>query len=129
MVRAHALRTTGSRIDVLACLLAARRALSHNDIEERLKENRQIDRTSIYRILEWLTKKQLAHKLIGDDGIWRFVAEAQEEVHNHAHFQCVQCGKMTCLAGDMPLQAIPLPSGHRLQQIELTVKGYCPDCH
>ncbi|MEO6565537.1 MAG: transcriptional repressor [Casimicrobiaceae bacterium] len=123
-------RATRTRIDVLATLIAAERALTHHEIEARLEQGREVDRVTLYRVLDWLTAQGLAHKLSGDDRVWRFSFTDSVTVaggHAHAHFQCSDCGKVICLA-EARLPAISLPRGFRRRAVEVTVKGSCDQC-
>ncbi len=123
-------RATRSRIDVLATLIAAQRALTHNEIEARLGPSRDVDRVTLYRVLDWLTSQGLAHKLSGDDRVWRFSISGHGDAsggHAHAHFQCSYCGKVICL-DEAQLSPIALPRGFHRREVEVTVKGSCDEC-
>jgi len=122
-------RQTRARREVLGALLAARQALSHHELERRLKHGHDVDRVTLYRVLEWLTAKGLAHKLAGDDRVWRYSATGHAHVHgrSHAHFECSSCGKVICL-DEARLPEIPLPAGYRRRAVEITVKGRCDGC-
>jgi Fur family ferric uptake transcriptional regulator len=130
---AHALlagrgaRATRARIDVLATLLASGEALSHHDIEARLPRGHDIDRVTLYRVLDWLTGQGLAHRIAGDDRVGRFSAAGRAGEGAHAHFQCNDCGRVVCLE-QAPVPAIPLPAGFRRAEVEVTVKGTCDAC-
>lgn len=117
-------RITPWRVKVLQVLLDAQRPLSHQDVLAVLEDD--ADRVTVYRVLEWLTETGLAHKLAGDDRVWRFsVAPAP---HRHAHFHCHVCGHFYCLedvSADLP---VTLPSGFAAEAVEITVKGICADC-
>ena len=123
-------RMTRQRVEVLAVLLAARRALTHHEIEGRVNRGAGMDRVTVYRVLEWLTSHHLAHKIAGDDRIWRFNAASDEpeRSHSHAHFKCNDCGEVICLDEATAARSVPLPSGYHPQEIELTVKGLCVGC-
>ncbi len=121
-------RVTRQRVEVLAVLLAARRALTHHEIEARVNRGLGMDRVTIYRVLEWLTARELAHRIAGDDRVWRFSAADEEHAQRHAHFKCNDCGEVICLDRSVTARSIPLPSGYRSQEIELTVKGICAGC-
>lgn len=133
VARAHALladrgaRVTRARIDVFAVLLAAHEALSHHDVERRLARRHDIDRVTLYRVLEWLTAQGLAHKVAGEDRVWRFSAAGQRESGTHAHFQCSDCGRVICL-DEARVPAIALPTGFRRREVEVTVRGTCDAC-
>lgn len=127
-VRATGARMTRPRIMVLAVLLEAERALTHTDVESRLPRATDVDRVTIYRVLEWLTEQGLAHKIAGDDRVWRFNAAAHAHEGPHAHFQCSDCGKVICLDEAQARPAVKLPTGYKQQQVELTIKGLCAQC-
>jgi Fur family ferric uptake transcriptional regulator len=128
LVRRHAERVTRSRVAVLAVLLAAPRALTHHEVHRSLGRARRVDRVTLYRVLDWLVARGLAHKISGDDRVWRFNAAEDEPARRHAHFECNDCGKVICLEKVPVARSIPLPSGYRPQAVELTVKGLCGDC-
>lgn len=121
-------RVTRPRIEVLAVLLAARRALTHHEIERQVNRSQSIDRVTIYRVLEWLTARELAHRIAGEDRVWRFNAAEAEHEQRHAHFQCNDCGDVICLDKEVTARNIPLPLGYHPQAVELTVKGLCAEC-
>lgn len=122
-------RNTEARRNVLACLIAAGRALSHAEIETRLAAT-DLDRVTLYRVLEWLVEHALAHRvggLSGFDRAMRFAFSRPEAGHAHAHFQCVQCGTTMCL-DEVAVPALAVPGGIELQGIELAAFGYCAAC-
>jgi len=122
-------RLTRARVEVLATLLDAGEALTHHDVERRLRRGHDVDRVTLYRVLDWLTEQGLAHKLSGEDRVWRFSAAGhrQERGAGHAHFECSSCGKVICLdRGRLP--SIPLPAGYRRSDVEVTIKGSCDRC-
>ena len=121
-------RVTPARTAALACLLEAREALTHHDVEKRLAKHGDVDRVTLYRVLEWLTAEGLAHKVSGDDRVWRFSAAGHDlPGHAHAHFQCSECGKVVCL-DEARVPAIAVPAGYRRREVEITVKGSCDAC-
>jgi Fur family ferric uptake transcriptional regulator len=127
LLAARGARATRARIDVLAVLLASGDALSHHDVERRLPRGHGIDRVTLYRVLEWLTAQGVAHKVAGDDRIWRFSTAGRDGEGAHAHFQCSDCGRVICLDRAL-VPVIPLPAGFRRAEVEVTVKGTCDAC-
>jgi len=121
-------RVTSLRIEVLAVLLQAGRALTHQELERMLASSRGIDRVTLYRVLDWLVQYGLAHRIATGDRAWRFDAVDPEQGHRHAHFQCSDCGAVVCLddVGEPP--GVRLPAGFRAHEVELTVKGTCAHC-
>lgn len=128
LIRLTGDRLTSARVQVLAALLGAERALTHNEIKSRLDKAHGINRVTVYRVLEWLTDKKIAHKISGDDRIWRFNVMAEEQGIEHPHFVCNACGRVLCLgATDKPL-ALDLPVGFEPLHVETTIKGLCDLC-
>ena len=122
-------RATPIRIRVLGILLAKQQAVSHEEIAcVGLGDNRAIDRVTLYRVLEWLNKKNLVHKIASDDRKWRFLANITAQLYQHAHFKCTACKKIICLDGLKTEYKKALPDGYQLEEIELTVKGLCVAC-
>ncbi len=137
-LRAASVRVTGARLKVLAALLDAQRALSHHEVQEAFAE---MDRVTLYRALDCLTDAGLAHKITGDDRVFRFSAGAEHDGtdgparhHQHGHFKCTRCAKVFCLdsIGEAGLleNALreSLGKGFRSHDIEFTIKGWCADC-
>ena len=105
------MRVTAARINVLATLMAARHAFSHQDMQEAFTE---MDRVTLYRALDCLINAGLAHKIAGDDRIFRYSAGVERPEwgivttatpqrydpllqHQHIHFKCTRCAKVFCL--------------------------------
>ncbi len=119
---------TPARLAVLETLLDADRTLSHHEVDEALrKRSRYCDRVTLYRVLEWLVRRGLAHKIAGVDRVWRFNA-ADHELHPHAHFQCTRCKRVYCLEELEPDLAFKLPPGFRYEHADLKLQGACADC-
>ena len=114
---------------MLAALLRADEALTHHEVERRLRRGQDVDRVTLYRVLEWLTEQGLVHKVSGEDRIWRFSAAGHRPARGggHAHFECRSCGKVICL-DQTRLPSIPLPAGYRRRNVEVTIKGSCDQC-
>ncbi|XZG70549.1 Fur family transcriptional regulator [Chitinibacteraceae bacterium HSL-7] len=117
-------RITPWRVRVLTLLLSTQHPLSHQDVLNALGPD--ADRVTVYRILDWLTEVELAHKLAGDDRIWRFAAAPTP--HHHAHFHCQRCGRFYCLEDVSTDPPAALPPGFAAESVEITVKGICAAC-
>ena len=128
MIRHAGGRITSGRVRVLGVLLAEKQAISHYEIEQRIGKRNPMDRVTLYRILEWLDKKGLAHKVISGDRKWRYRTNIYTGSHQHAHFKCSSCATVICLKDIKADYEWPLPSGYQSQEVELTVKGLCAEC-
>jgi len=106
-LREASVRITSARVKVLAALLGARCAFSHQDMQDSFVD---MDRVTLYRALDCLTDAGLAHKIAGDDRIFRYSAGTEHgstadsahhpAQHQHGHFKCTRCGKVFCLDGN-----------------------------
>lgn len=128
MIRKTRKRLTRPRVEVLAVLLAAERALSHHEVERRMKRALAIDRVTVYRVLDWLGEQGLAHKIAGEDRIWRYNAAGHVHSQSHAHFQCGRCGSVICLDESDEKLRVRIPRGFVPHEIVLMVKGFCSSC-
>ena len=144
-LRDSRVRVTDARVKVLAALLGAPYAYSHQDVQDTLAD---MDRVTLYRALDCLTDAGLAHKIAGDDRVFRYnaAAEAHEHgdksapQHRHGHFKCTRCARVFCIdsmdaSADAALRKelqsalrAALGRDFRSHDIELTIKGWCADC-
>lgn len=117
-------RVTKPRLETLAALLSSNKALSHGDLRKLFPT---MDRVSLYRSLEWLLDHQLVYR-IETNGQHLYNANDQHHTHHHhPHFCCNKCGLSTCLS-DPNETVINVPSGFKITEIELIVKGLCSNC-
>lgn len=120
-------RVTRPRVAILAALLGSDRALSHHEVEKHVNRAFGIDRVTVYRVLDWLSAHGLAHKIAGEDRVWRYNAAANAH-RSHAHFQCERCSVVICLDEPRRGLRVRVPRGFVSHEIALTVKGYCAGC-
>ena len=133
-LRGASVRITAARVKVLAALLDAGRAFSHQDVQDAFAD---MDRVTLYRALDCLTDAGLAHKIAGDDRVFRYSAGADHgnlPHHQHGHFKCTRCAKVFCLDSITEADTLQtalqqsLGKGFRSHEIEFTIKGWCADC-
>jgi len=121
------LRRTRDRGRVLALLLDASRPLTHQELSRRLPD---MDRVTLYRVLDALEGGGLLHRIQGAEGVWRYRAHAEETVGcpgGHPHFLCLRCGRMTCLT-DQALPRVEVPEGAVVRNKQLVASGLCAAC-
>ena len=129
LIRGAGERLTAPRAAVLAALIRADQALTHHEDEDALRAGPAVDRVTVYRVLEWLVDIGLAHRIAGDDRVWRFNATGDGRHKSHAHFTCFECGKVICLQDVKVPPAARVPRGFVSKEVELTIKGLCAACH
>ena len=129
MIRRRGERMTSGRVRILAMLLAEQRAVTHHEIEERLRDRHPLNRVTLYRVLEWLNEKGFVHKLVSDNRAWRFRINTHfSRPDPHAHFECIRCTSVICLDDIKAEYDCSLPAGYQLREIDLKIKGLCAAC-
>jgi len=138
-LREAGLRVTQARVRVLSTLLDSTAPLLHQALHVLLPD---IDRVTLYRVLDDLATAGLAQKIAANDRAFRYCATLAmtnaSQGLGHGHFKCSGCGKIFCLAPapktrrliaqlQRSLQQSATP-GFEGQEIELTIKGRCADC-
>ena len=123
-------RTTASKTAILKLIQSSVVALSHAEIQKTL--DGLCDRVTIYRVLDRLMSDDLIHKIAMLDGTIKYAAcrhvqcETKSDLHQHAHFSCRKCTKVTCIVDVNPV--FNLPTNYVVKEINFTISGYCPDC-
>jgi Fur family ferric uptake transcriptional regulator len=119
-------RATTARVRTLEVLLRAPRPLAHAEVESELSRHGPVERVTLYRVLDWLVDRRLAHKIEGYDRVWRFNASSSDTAH--AHFHCRKCRGVYCLTEVTPAIVVALPAGFTFDEAELSLRGACPAC-
>lgn len=130
LLKQYGLRITEVRRSVLELFLSARKALSQQDIDDRLPD---MDRVTLYRTLRTFEEKGLIHRAVDGTTTSKY-ALCQDEctehhhVDEHAHFHCVDCGVTYCVEG-VAFPATPVKvQGARIDQVHLVLEGNCGAC-
>lgn len=120
-------RNTPAKTAILGLLKDANSAMSQEMIEAELKG--EMDRVTIYRVLNSFCEDGITHRVLADDGKYYFALcrGCQEAKHNHDHFhfKCINCQKVECL--NEPV-TVNLPAGYVQKSIASWVSGYCKEC-
>ena len=105
--------------------------LRPSEILERVRKQTSINRVTLYRILDLLVEKGLIRRLSAGDRTFRYGLAATPNHPDHAHFHCLQCGRMECLEP----RGVPLggENSRRLrsvtvQYVEIRFDGVCQTC-
>lgn len=123
-IRAVGGRATRPRIAVLTALDATVGPTTHAELGVALRSQ---DRVTLYRALQWLVDNDLAVRVVGADGTWRFASRQVAGEHAHPHFQCRECGRLVCLQR-APLPSVSVPDGFHLDEVRVQVTGICDAC-
>lgn len=120
-------RNTPAKKAILDLLKSADSALSQDRIEAEVKG--EMDRVTIYRVLNRFCEDGITHKILADDGKYYFAlcndCSEHKHNHNHFHFRCITCDKVECLDEKV---AVKLPGGYKMENVSGWVTGYCMAC-
>ena len=132
---ADSFRASGNRLVTISLLLRSHRKLKNQataiqiEILNAIRVRRSVNKVSVYRILDDLTRLGLVRKL-PSEGAAAHYELACEHHPPHPHFQCQACGEVQCLE-PVPLERIWReidPRGNRAERLEIRVEGLCRRC-
>ena len=119
-------RNNHTKEKVLTILKSQDYAISHETIADNIID---INRATIYRILNRFCEDGLAHKIVAENGKQYFAlcktCEVKDHHHNHLHFQCNNCEKVECFKSEIN---ISLPEGYSVGNFNGLLSGFCGNC-
>lgn len=130
LLKEHGLRQTASRVAVLQQLAAAVRPLSLGELLEEL-QGEGGDQATVFRTLIRFRDLGIARVVSQADRIDHYVLElgAEQEEHHHPHFECEDCGNVSCLpAGAQVSVRAPGKWSASVNAANIHLRGACPDC-
>ena len=120
-------RSTPTKEAVIAVLSASHKAMSQEAIERKIEI--EIDRATIYRILNQFCEEGTVHKIVADDGKQYFAVctrcDKQRLPDNHFHFRCTKCQTIECLS--TPVQ-FSIPESYQVERFNCILIGTCKEC-
>ena len=123
------IKHTKQRVRVLDEISMEVTAVSQPDLEKKL--GKEIDRVTLYRILNLFEEKGILHRVIDRHGTANYAVcasncSANHHHDNHVHFNCTMCQKIYCLPVELP--ALKLPAGFKMETLNTIVYGTCNNC-
>ncbi len=121
------IRKTKSLKTILEVFEQSSNALSVVELVKRFKN--EMNKTTVYRILERLEEDGVVHSFTGTNGL-KWFAKCPEVISTnqadlHPHFQCQKCGKSECLTIDISIPKLP---NYRVDSANLILTGECDAC-
>jgi Fur family transcriptional regulator, ferric uptake regulator len=121
------IRSTPLREEIITLFLN-NQGIAFSEAEINSMFGQPFDRVTVYRTIKTFLDKLIIHKVICEDGVLRYaMTEQPQNKSHHAHFQCTECGKVSCLK-DKGVGRINLPSGYKTNELYMLIKGVCPQC-
>ncbi len=123
------LETTEHRLRVLMAVGNTPHPSSAPEILEKISGQKDINRVTVYRILDLLVKHEVLNRLGLGEKPQRFCLRS-DHADEHPHFHCTRCDCYICLdVRDLPLdrralEQLPLDVRH----VDIRLEGICPAC-
>lgn len=123
------LEITEHRLRVLMAVGNTHHPSSAPEILEIISGRKDINRVTVYRILDLLVKHEVLNRLGLGEKPQRFCLRSEHE-DEHPHFHCTRCDCYICLdQHDLPLdrralERLPLDVRH----VDIRLEGVCPAC-
>lgn len=105
--------------------------LSVQEIFEILRRSQQMNRVTLYRILDLLVEKGLVHRISAGDRSFRYGLAPNANHPNHPHFYCNRCGSMECLAPEavnVDTRSVERTFPALIENVEIRLDGICRSC-
>ena len=123
----YKLRKTKSVKIIIETINDSNSSISAVDLVKRF--NHQMNKSTIYRILEKLENQKMVHSFMGPDGLKMYAKcnsiSSQIHVDTHPHFQCKECGQIDCLPSNISIPVIP---NRKVDFAKILIVGKCEQC-
>jgi len=130
LLKAHGLKRTPIRTEILDLFMNHDVALSASDIIGKMKADH--DRVTVYRALNSFEEHGILHRASEEGQAIKYALCGQhcpDEPHNdkHAHFICDECHQTYCLE-DVEVPKVKVSDEFSVNRVNYTLSGICKDC-
>ena len=122
---------TANRLSILEIIGDSSHPLSAQEIIETLNQAQEVNRVTVYRILDLLVENNLVERISAGDRSFRYGLAPNTNHQPHSHFYCVECGEMECLSPEhISLDTVVLERSFLglIERVEVRFDGICEDC-
>lgn len=128
LLKSKNLRATHHRVHILDMILNYGSAIPYSHLQNNAK---QMDRVTLYRILDSFIASGVIHKAYSDQhdsylAVCNHQCSKQEHNHQHIHFKCSECDTVSCVEIDMNFQ-IAIPNA-QVHSFSINADGLCAMC-
>ena len=125
------LESTPKRLQVLEVIGDNNSPLSARQIFETLSRTYNINRVTVYRILDLLVEKGLIDRISGGSRSFVYGLAPNENHPAHPHFYCKSCGNLECLnpqSLNVDMQPMQRTFPGVIENVEVRIDGVCKNC-
>ena len=100
-------------------------AISIIELVDKFKK--EMNKTTVYRVLERLEKSNILHSFIDQKGLKRYAKNNKNtnSTKSHPHFMCEDCGESSCVDIDIKIPSTPQ---YIIKNSEYLLTGQCKKC-
>ncbi len=125
------LEPTPKRLQVLEVIGSNNSPLSAQQIFETLSRTANINRVTVYRILDLLVEKGLVDRMSGGGRSFVYGLAPNDNHPAHPHFYCRNCGSLECLNPEslnVDMQSMQRTFPGIIENVEVRADGVCKNC-
>ncbi len=131
LLEASGLASTPKRLQVLEVIGSNNSPLSAQQIFDTLQRNNNINRVTVYRILDLLVERELVDRINGGGRSFVYGLAPNDNHPAHPHFYCKNCGNLECLnpqSLNVDVQSMQRTFPGLIENVEVRVDGVCKNC-
>jgi Fur family ferric uptake transcriptional regulator len=131
LLEGRGLEPLTNRVRVLEVIGGNSSPLSAQDIYTTLSRTSNINRVTVYRILDALAEKGLVERLSGGGRSLVYGLAPNEHHPAHPHFHCRSCGALQCLQpGSLKVDLLGIKRSFagEIKGVEVRLDGICRNC-
>lgn len=122
---------TPNRAAVLKTVGDSPHPLTAREILETIHRTHEVNRVTVYRILDLMVENGLLERFSSGDRSFRYGLAPNANHQPHPHFYCTICGRMECLdpqSLESGLKSLQRNFKGRIEKIEIRLDGACREC-
>jgi Fur family transcriptional regulator, ferric uptake regulator len=131
LLESSGLSPTQGRLQVLEIVGDSSSPLSVQEISYALARALQINRVTLYRILDLLVDRKIVERITAGDRSFRYGLAENPNHPRHPHFFCTHCGSMECLnpqSVSLDFSALHSTFPALIEKVEVRLDGVCKTC-
>lgn len=122
---------TPHRLHVLEIIGNSSSPLAAREIFEILSRTQDINRVTVYRILELLVERKLVERISTGHRAFHYGLAPNAHHPRHAHFHCTECGSIEYLNPEglhVNMESLERTFPGLIQKTEVRLDGLCKNC-
>ena len=131
LLGSRGLESIPNRMRIMEIVGNSSSPLSAGDIYDTVSRTREINRVTVYRILDLLVEKGLLEKISTTDRAFHFGMAPNSNHPAHPHFYCRNCGGIECLSPEslqVEMEALNRTFPGVIETAAVRLDGVCKTC-